>query len=185
MADMDSVRISKFLSLVLRHAPEKAGLRLDGAGWVAVDDLLAGCARAGAPITRAQLEEVVRSSDKQRFAFSPDGVRIRANQGHSVEVRLDYAAQTPPEVLYHGTATRFVGAIREQGLVKGARHHVHLSADEETARKVGQRHGKPVVLQVRSGEMSREGREFLLSANGVWLTESVPAAWLIFPEDEA
>ncbi len=181
----DVVRISKFLSLVLRHAPEKAGLTLDAAGWVAVEDLLAGCARAGSPITRGQLDEIVRSSDKQRFALSPDGTRIRANQGHSVEVRLDYAARTPPEVLYHGTATRFVGAIREQGLVKGARHHVHLSADEETARKVGQRHGKPVILTVRAGEMSRQGREFFLSANGVWLTESVPAAWLIFSENEA
>ncbi len=181
----DVVRISKFLSLVLRHAPEKAGLVLDAAGWVAVDDLLAGCARAGSPITRAQLEEVVRSSDKQRFALSPDSAHIRANQGHSVEVRLDYAAQTPPEVLYHGTATRFLGSIREQGLVKGARHHVHLSADEATARKVGQRHGKPVILRVRSGAMSREGHAFFRSANGVWLTESVSPSWLIFPENEA
>jgi putative RNA 2'-phosphotransferase len=147
--------------------------------------LLAGCARAGSPITREELDEIVSSSDKQRFALSPDGTRIRANQGHSVEVRLDYAAQTPPEVLFHGTATRFVGAIREQGLAKGARHHVHLSADEETARKVGQRHGRPVILHVRSGAMCREGHEFFRSANGVWLTESVPAAWLIFPENEA
>lgn len=175
------VRLSKFLSLVLRHEPGKAGLALDSAGWVDVDELLRGCASAGHLISRSQLEEVARSSDKQRFAFSPDGLRIRANQGHSVEVRLDYARQTPPEILFHGTATRFLASIREQGLVKGARHHVHLSADVETAIKVGQRHGRPVVLQVRAGEMHRAGAEFFRSDNGVWLTERVQPEWLGFP----
>lgn len=179
----DPVRISKFLSLILRHEPEKAGLTLDSAGWVSVEDLLRGCASAGRPISRGELEEVARSSDKQRFAFSPDGLRIRANQGHSVEVRLDYAPRTPPEVLFHGTATRFLASIRAQGLVRGERHHVHLSADVETAVKVGRRHGKPVVLHVRAGEMSRAGCAFFVSANGVWLTEHVPAEWLIFPSN--
>ena len=180
----DPVRVSKFLSLVLRHDPGKAGLTLDSAGWVAVDALLRGCAAAGCPLSRGELEDVVRGSDKQRFAFSADGLRIRANQGHSVEVELDYVPQTPPELLFHGTATRFLESIRARGLVKGERHHVHLSADLETARKVGQRHGKPVVLQVRAGEMRRSGREFFVSANGVWLTEQVPPEWLVFPASE-
>jgi putative RNA 2'-phosphotransferase len=181
---LDFVRISKFLSLVLRHEPARAGVTPDAAGWVAVDDLLRGCASAGLPISRAELEEVVRSSDKQRFAVSPDGLRIRANQGHSVEVRLDYEPRPPPEILFHGTATRFLASIRAQGLVRGERHHVHLSADVDTALKVGRRHGQPVVLHVRAGEMCRAGREFFVSANGVWLTEHVPAEWLIFPASE-
>ena len=163
---------------MLRHEPARAGIALDGAGWVPVHELLRGCAAAGRPLTREQLELVVRESDKQRFAFSPDGRRIRANQGHSVEVELDYAPQTPPETLYHGTATRFLASIREQGLVKGARHHVHLSADVETALKVGQRHGKAVVLEVAAGDLARAGGVFFRSANGVWLTEQVPAAYL-------
>lgn len=179
----DPVRLSKFLSLVLRHDPQRAGLVLDDAGWVAVDDLLVGCARAGVTLTREQLEEIVRSSDKQRFAFSSDGERIRANQGHSVEVKLDYVPQTPPELLFHGTATRFLDSIRERGLVRGGRHHVHLSSDTETARKVGQRHGRPVVLSVRAGDMHRAGHVFLRSANGVWLAESVPVDWLEFPSE--
>lgn len=180
----DPVRISKFLSLVLRHEPAKAGLTLDSAGWVDVADLVRGCLAAGHPLSRGQLEELVRSSDKQRFALSPDGLRIRANQGHSIEVRLEYASQTPPELLFHGTAKRFLASIRAQGLVKGARHHVHLSVDVETAHRVGQRHGKAVVLQVRAGAMHHAGAEFLRSENGVWLTERVPVEWLVFPADE-
>lgn len=175
----DPLRSSKFLSLVLRHEPARAGLTLDAAGWVTVDALLRGCAAAGRPLTRDQLETLVSESDKQRFALSPDGQRIRANQGHSVEVALDYAAQTPPALLYHGTATRFLPSIREHGLLKGDRHHVHLSADVETAVKVGQRHGNPVVLHVAAAAMSAAGHEFFLSANGVWLTDRVPAAHLI------
>ncbi len=179
----DPVRLSKFLSLVLRHEPQRAGLVLDEVGWVAVDELLAGCARAGVPVTREQLTDMVAESDKQRFAFSPDGGRIRANQGHSVEVKLDYAPQTPPELLFHGTATRFLDSIRDRGLVRGDRHHVHLSADLETARKVGQRHGQPIVLTVRAREMYRAGHVFLRSANGVWLAEAVPVDWLEFPSE--
>ena len=179
----DQIRISKFLSLVLRHEPARAGITLDAAGWVAVDELLRGCAKAGRPVTRTQLEAVVRDNDKQRFALSPDGSRIRANQGHSVEVELDYAPQTPPEILYHGTATRFLASIRAQGLVKGERHHVHLSADLETARKVGARHGKVVVLEVAAGVMARAGGVFFRSANGVWLTGHVPPEHLGIPAD--
>ncbi len=180
----DPIRISKFLSLVLRHEPGRAGIILDEAGWAAVDDLLRGCTAAGRPLTRAQLDAVVRDSDKQRFAFSPDGLRIRASQGHSVKVELDYAPQRPPETLYHGTATRFLASIRTHGLVKGERHHVHLSADMETARKVGARHGKAVVLEVAAGEMARNGGVFFRSANGVWLTERVPPERLRISADE-
>jgi putative RNA 2'-phosphotransferase len=173
------VKTSKLLSLVLRHEPRKIGLTLDPAGWVAVDELLSACAAHGVKLDRALLETVVRQNDKQRFSFSEDGTRIRANQGHSVEIELGYAPATPPELLYHGTATRFLTSIRQQGLLKGARHHVHLSADVETARRVGQRHGSPVVLTVRAAVMAQEEFTFYLSTNGVWLTERVPACYLL------
>lgn len=172
------VRLSKFLSLVLRHAPERAGLTLDEAGWVDVDALLAGAAQAGVPLDRPTLERVVRENGKQRFALSPDGRRIRANQGHSVAVDLQLAPEAPPDVLYHGTATRFLGAIRREGLRPGRRTHVHLSADPETAAAVGQRHGQPAVLRVAAGRMHRDGYEFVRAANGVWLTAAVPPAYL-------
>ena len=178
--DRDLVRISKFLSLVLRHEPEKAGLTLDPNGWVGVDEMLAGAARAGVRISPEVLRTVVETNDKKRFAFSEDGLRIRASQGHSVEVDLDLAPVVPPEVLYHGTATRFLDSIRAQGLLRQERRHVHLSGDEATAVKVGSRHGKPVVLRVRAGAMHSDGHLFFLSANGVWLTETVPPAYLEF-----
>ena len=174
-------RKSKFLSLVLRHQPDKAGVVLDDAGWVAVEELLAGCGRAGHAITPDQLREIVRTSDKQRFALSDDGRRIRANQGHSVDVDLGYEPATPPEVLYHGTADRFLDSIRAQGLIKGSRHHVHLSERLETAEAVGRRHGRLAVLRVRSGDMHRAGVPFYKTPNGVWLTDSVPTDYLIFP----
>ncbi|MFN8489087.1 MAG: RNA 2'-phosphotransferase [Caldilineaceae bacterium] len=174
-------RISKFLSLVLRHQPDKIGITLDKAGWVAVTELLRACQQHGFPITLEELKTVVATSDKQRFAFSEDGTRIRANQGHSVDVELGYQPVTPPAMLYHGTAERFLPSIQQQGLVKGQRHHVHLSADEATAQKVGARHGKPVVLQVQSGLMHRAGCLFYQSENGVWLTAHVPVAYLVLP----
>ena len=172
------VRISKFLSLVLRHDPGKIGLALDAAGWADVDELIAAAARAGVEIDRETLARVVAENDKQRFALSPDGDRIRANQGHSVRVDLGLEPQTPPEVLYHGTAARFVDSIRASGLHAASRTHVHLSPDEETARWVGQRHGKPVVLRVAAGRMHRDGRAFFRSENGVWLTDVVPAEYI-------
>lgn len=175
---MNPTRISKFLSLVLRHEPEKAGLTLDSAGWVAVDDLLRGLASTGHRITRDELEVVVAQNDKKRFAFSEDGTRIRASQGHSVEVELDYAAATPPEGLFHGTADRFLDSILACGLMKAQRHHVHLSAERATAVKVGGRHGRPVILQVNAGAMHRAGHAFFRSANGVWLTDHVPVQFL-------
>jgi putative RNA 2'-phosphotransferase len=174
-------RTSRFLSYVLRHRPETVGLELDEGGWVRVDELLAACRRHGRPISRAQLEAVVRSSDKQRFSFSRDGLRIRANQGHSVPIDLGLAPVAPPELLYHGTVARFLDAIRQEGLLRGKRHHVHLSADEPTARRVGRRRGAPVVLVVESGRMHRDGLTFYRSANGVWLTDAVPPEYLRFP----
>jgi putative RNA 2'-phosphotransferase len=177
----DLVRLSKFLSLVLRHEPERIGISLDPEGWVAVEDLLAAAARAGKPISREQLDLVVATNDMKRFAFSPDGVRIRASQGHSVEVDLGLPPVVPPERLFHGTATRFLDAIRADGLRPQSRQHVHLSPDEETAVKVGQRHGKPVVLVVLAGAMHQDGNVFYRSENGVWLTAAVPVRYLEFP----
>jgi putative RNA 2'-phosphotransferase len=175
------VRLSKFLSLVLRHDPGTIGITLDPNGWVPVDELLSAAARKGKSITREQLDEVVATNDKKRFAFSEDGTRIRASQGHSVEVDLALDPVEPPEHLFHGTATRSVESIRAEGLVRQSRQHVHLSPDEETAIRVGQRHGKPVVLIVRSGQMHRDGHAFYRSDNGVWLTASVPPEYLEIP----
>jgi len=177
---MDRKKISKFLSLVLRHQPEQIGICLDRQGWAEMDELIAGAQKAGVPLDRDLIARVAAESDKQRFAISADGKFIRANQGHSVSVDLGLLPQIPPEILWHGTAQRFLESIRQQGLIRGKRHHVHLSEDEETAFKVGKRHGKPVVLKIRSGEMHRAGQIFYLSDNGVWLTEQVPAGFIEF-----
>lgn len=176
------VKLSKFISLVLRHDPGRFGLTLDPQGWVAVDELLTAAARGGVALDDATLRRIVSENDKQRFAFSSDGRRIRANQGHSVEVDLGLPPVTPPELLYHGTTERFLEPIRRTGLEKRARQHVHLSIDEPTAVKVGQRHGRPVVLTVRAGAMAAAGFTFYRAANGVWLTERVPPEYLVFPE---
>jgi putative RNA 2'-phosphotransferase len=178
VAKSEAVRRSKFLSLVLRHDPATIGLVLDPAGWVDVDVLLAALAAHGRAWTRAELDELVRTSDKQRFALSPDGTRIRANQGHSVEVELGYAPAAPPERLYHGTVAAALDAIRRDGLLPMARHAVHLSPDRETAVKVGGRRGAPVILVVRAGDMHRAGHVFSVSANGVWLVDRVPPEFL-------
>jgi putative RNA 2'-phosphotransferase len=172
--DRALVGTSKFLSKVLRHAPESVGLRLDEAGWAEVDALLAAAARAGVALDRSTLERVVRENDKGRFALSDDGRRIRASQGHSVPVELGLEPREPPEVLYHGTAERNLESIRREGLRPGRRTHVHLSADEATALAVGRRHGRPVVLRVAAGRMHRAGHAFYRSDNGVWLTAAVP-----------
>ena len=173
-----NTNISKLLSWVLRHQPEKIGLTLDEAGWVSVADLLRACNAHGLAQSSAELQVVVATNDKARFTFNADGAQIRANQGHSIPVTLGYEPLAPPEYLVHGTATRFLAAIQTQGLVRGHRHHVHLSADKVTAHRVGRRHGRPVILQVHSGAMHRDGFEFYRSANGVWLVEAVPAPYL-------
>ncbi len=175
------IKISKFLSLVLRHNPSKIGIALDSEGWVAVDELLQASHCANVPLTRELLEQIVEQNDKQRFSFSTDGLKIRANQGHSIPVDLGLESQTPPEILYHGTATRFLSSIEQQGLISKGRNQVHLSPDEQTAIKVGQRHGKPVVLHVLAQKMCEHGLLFYRSANGVWLTDSVPREFLRFP----
>jgi putative RNA 2'-phosphotransferase len=136
----------------------------------------------GFPLTPEELQEVVHNNDKKRFSFSPDMLFIRANQGHSVTVELGYEPRQPPTVLYHGTAERFLASIRQQGLIKGGRHHVHLSANTETAETVGRRYGKPVILRIESERMQRDGYIFFRSDNGVWLTESVPVRYIVFPE---
>ncbi|HEY1817127.1 MAG TPA: RNA 2'-phosphotransferase [Kofleriaceae bacterium] len=173
-----SAQTSKLISLILRHEPTKFGVALDRAGWTTVESLLAALAAHGQAITRTELDKIVVTSDKQRFALSPDGTRIRANQGHSVDVELELAPATPPAVLYHGTVDRFVAAIRAQGLVKGERHHVHLSADVTTATQVGARRGRPVVLTIDAARMVAAGHAFFRSQNGVWLVEHVPAEYL-------
>ncbi|MGB0849483.1 MAG: RNA 2'-phosphotransferase [Thiolinea sp.] len=178
MNEKQKKRTGKFISLILRHAPEKIGLQLDNAGWAEVDELLAGLQRKGHGISFEQLQELVATNDKKRYSFNADQTRIRANQGHSLTLDLQLESREPPEQLFHGTATRFLDSIRMQGLVKGSRHHVHLSADVETAHKVGSRHGKPVVLNVDALSMHQAGHIFYCSENGVWLTEHVPPGYL-------
>ncbi len=171
-------RISKTLSLVLRHRPEKFDLQLDSQGWCVVTDLLENFKLNGIRLDRKLLEVVVARNDKQRFAFSEDGLRIRANQGHSIKVDLAYLPVEPPEILYHGTAERNLISIFKKGLQKRQRHHVHLSADKATALNVGQRYGKPKILLVRAKEMQAQGHLFYCSENGVWLTEEVKPEFL-------
>jgi len=175
---MSDDTLSKFLSLVLRHNPTLIGLTLGDGGWVQVDELLAALARNGRPVERAKLQQLVRESDKQRFALSPDGSLIRANQGHSVNVDLGLSATPPPDVLFHGTVARYLTSIREHGLLKGKRQHVHLSATPELAVLVGQRRGAPHVLQVDARGMASAGCVFYRSENGVWLAEHVPVRFL-------
>jgi putative RNA 2'-phosphotransferase len=177
------VRISKYLSKHLRHEPQRLGLSLAPGGWVEVEELLTACTRNRFPISREELEEVVARNDKKRFSFDPSGTRLRANQGHSVDVDLKLEPVEPPETLYHGTGHRTAETIETSGLLKMARHHVHLSPDVATARKVGARHGKPVIFAVASGAMQRAGHSFYVSANGVWLVEHVPPEYLRRIED--
>jgi putative RNA 2'-phosphotransferase len=178
----EDVSMSKFLSYVLRHHPETIGLTLDATGFVEVDLLLAGCRADGRPYTREQLERVVAENPKKRFELTADGARIRASQGHSVEVDLAYSPEVPPEVLFHGAPSNVVSSISSEGLRKMARHHVHLAAERTAAREVGARRGKPVVLTVHAGRMHRDGHVFFRSTNGVWLTEHVPPSYLLVPE---
>lgn len=172
------VRISKFLSRHLRHQPGRISLRLDEHGWVPVEELLDACRRSGLPLTRPELDEVVRRNDKQRFALDEAGTRIRASQGHSIPIDLGLAPQPPPPILYHGTGQRAVPAILKQGLLRMKRHHVHLSPDVETARRVGARHGPPAIFAIDAAAMAVEGVPFYRSANGVWLVEHVPPRFL-------
>lgn len=171
--------ISKFMSLVLRHKPEEIGLQLDANGWANVDELIKKMnAKAHQPVTKAIIEEVVATNEKKRFVFNEDHTLIRANQGHSIEVDLQLAPATPPAILYHGTGEKNVESILATGLNKGSRHHVHLSANKETALQVGQRHGKPVLFVVDAKAMLEDGIVFYCSENGVWLVDEVNVKYL-------
>ena len=170
---------SKFLSFVLRHHPESIGITLDSQGWANIDTLLAQAAQHNRPISREQLLDIVATNPKKRFTLSSDQTQIRAAQGHSTaQVAIAHSPVVPPATLYHGTATRFLDSIRSQGLIAGSRHHVHLSADIPTAQKVGQRHGKPIVLRIHAAAMHAAGHAFYLSDNQVWLTDHVPAPYI-------
>ncbi len=169
--------LSKYISRVLRHRPEDANIQLDEHGWANVEELLVGMNANGRKIDRETLKEIVRTDKKQRYSFNEDKTLIRANQGHSIPVDVELAEQEPPEYLYHGTADRFLESIRKQGLLPMSRLYVHLSGDVETARIVGKRHGRPVVLKIHSGDMYRDGVTFYRSQNGVWLTKKVDAGY--------
>ena len=168
---------SKFISLILRHKPETIGITLDEHGWANVDELIAGVSKSY-PLDLARLERIVAEDEKQRYSFNDDKTLIRANQGHSIPVDVELEEVEPPKILYHGTGEKYVASINEQGLIPKSRLYVHLSGDEDTARKVGQRHGKPVTYTVKSGEMYRDGIVFYRSVNGVWLTKAVPVKYL-------
>ncbi len=187
MEQENIVRQSRKLSKILRHRPEIIGLELDENGWADVAELLEKIGtpplpkESGSEISMEDLKTVVETNDKKRFAFNDDFSKIRANQGHSVKVDLALKTILPPSILFHGTATKNVQSIENKGLMKGSRNHVHLSVDEITAKKVGSRHGKPIVLKVKALEMYEAGFVFNVSDNGVWLTETVPVQFLIFP----
>lgn len=173
--------ISKFISLVLRHQPEKIGLHLDENGWADVHELIQKINDSGTIIDIAILKIVVDTNDKKRFSFNDDETKIRANQGHSIEVDLNLRATMPPDILYHGTADRFIDSILKEGLKKQQRQHIHLSWQKETARAVGTRHGRPVILNINAKAMYNDGHLFYLSANNVWLTDEVPAKYIAVP----
>ena len=175
---MNKTNLSKYIALILRHKPETIGITLDENGWASVSELLSGINASGNKIDMQTLEEIVAEDEKQRYSFNADKTKIRANQGHSINVDVELKKAEPPEILFHGTGEKFVPSIKSEGLKPKSRLYVHLSKDRETAVKVGSRHGKPVVFEVNSSEMSRNGYEFFLSENGVWLTKIVPAEYL-------
>ena len=179
MAKQKSLKsISVFISLVLRHKPEAAGITLDRNGWADVSALLKGVSGAGYPLDMQTLEEIVATDEKGRYSFNENKTKIRANQGHSVNVDVELTEAEPPEYLWHGTGMKSKDAICKQGLLPQSRLYVHLSADAETAVKVGSRHGKPYIFCVKAGEMYRAGFVFYRSVNGVWLTKQVPPEYL-------
>jgi putative RNA 2'-phosphotransferase len=178
MTGKEKVSVSRFISPILRHNPQAIGITLDSGGWADTNALISGMNVKGRSITVEQLKEIVASNDKQRFKFNDDYSKIRANQGHSVPVDVGLKETQPPDVLYHGTASRFIGAIQGKRLIPQSRLYVHLSADTETAYKVGKRYGKPVVLTIDSSRMYKDGFRFYLSANNVWLISAIPAEYI-------
>jgi putative RNA 2'-phosphotransferase len=173
-----SKQLSKLLSFILRHHPEHIGLQLDQQGWASVEDLLARLNASGTVIDMITLEEIVATNSKKRFAFNEDKTQIRASQGHSIGIDLQLQPAEPPAILYHGTAEINLESILAQGLKKQSRQHVHLSDNLQTAKTVGSRHGKPVVLLISAKQMAEEGHLFYVSDNGVWLTEEVPGRFI-------
>ena len=174
---MNLTKVSKYLALILRHKPEEAGISLDAHGWANVQELIEGVNKTY-KLSMEMLEEIVEADNKQRYSFNEDKTKIRANQGHSVNVDVELEEAAPPEYLWHGTAEKYVDSIKEAGLVKKSRLYVHLSSDYETAVLVGKRHGKPVVFCVKSGQMYTDGYKFFKSKNGVYLTDFVPVEYL-------
>ena len=183
ISDKQLTQISKFLSLILRHQPETIGIQLDKNGWADVQILLEKANTHGIQLDRELLNHIVATNPKKRFAFNDTNDKIRASQGHSVEIELGYTNQKPPEILYHGTGEKSVQSILATGLERRSRQHTHLSSDIETAIKVGQRHGKPFVFKVLAGQMYENNFQFFISDNGVWLTDHVPARYLIKNEE--
>lgn len=181
MDNKRQIKISKFLSYVLRHRPESIGIELDSAGYAEVSQLLECAKDNGFQITLDELTKVVKESDKQRFALSDDGLNIRASYGHSIPLDLDYSPGVPPDLLYHGTAEKNLESIGKKGLATGNRQYVHLSTDPDTATSVGQRHGRPRVIVIQSGQMHSDGYRFFSATNKIWLTEYVPPEYLVFP----
>jgi len=173
------VRISKFLSLILRHSPEKIHLNIDKNGWANIQELIENANKyKNIQLTIELIKEVVEKNDKKRFIISEDGERIRANQGHSIKIDLELESKIPPDILYHGTSSRFLDSIMKEGLRPMTRQYVHFSTDEETALKVGKRHGRPLILQVDAKKMHEDGYKFYVSENGIWLTEKAPVKYL-------
>lgn len=178
MTEKEIVKISKFISLVLRHKPEILNLNMDEEGWVNVGDLIAKINNTSFPLTKDVLDEIVVTNDKKRFAYSEDGKYIRASQGHSIDVDLKLESKSPPNYLYHGTGEKFIDSIMENGIKKMNRQHVHLSSDFNTAIKVGSRHGKPHVLSIMANKMEEDGFKFFLSDNNVWLVNEIPSKYI-------
>lgn len=175
---MNTKHISKFLSLVLRHKPEALPIELDEQGWANLDELIQRMRKKGMNVDETKIQSVVANNDKQRFRLDLANRRIRANQGHSIDIDLALDPSVPPAVLFHGTATRFIDSILEKGLIRGSRQHVHLSLNLETAHKVGSRHGKPTILKIDARAMHQKGFVFYVSENNVWLTDHVPVQYL-------
>ena len=180
---MSNNETSKYISLILRHKPEVIGITLDEHGWADVSELIQGVSKTH-KLDMETLEEIVKTDNKQRYSFNEDKTKIRANQGHSIPVDVELEAKEPPEFLWHGTGEKFVAAIDKEGLIPKSRLYVHLSADQDTAKVVGARHGKPVIYKVKGGEMQKDGYTFYQSVNGVWLTKEVPLKYLDKEEKE-
>ncbi|RNA61048.1 RNA 2'-phosphotransferase [Chryseobacterium nematophagum] len=178
MNEQEKKKLSKFLSLILRHQPELINLTLDENGWAYIEDLKLKSSHNKMYFTLEELDEVVETNNKKRFIFNEDKTKIRANQGHSIDIDLGLKPQKPPEFLYHGTALHNIDSILEKGIERRSRQHVHLSPDKETATKVGMRHGKPIILTIRTGKMFEDGVLFYLSENGVWLTDYVNVQYI-------